>query len=288
MQLNYIVDINNDSVVAYQWDFSNNNQYIDATGKQCSKIFNGHGLFSVGLRIISINNDTAYARKDVIVDALPIADFTVQEVCQNEFINVSNTSLLNGSIIKKYQWFFDGVISAADTLSEPPPFSFKTEGLHEISLEAITDKACTASVHKNVTVNPIPVSDFLINNSCIGDTSSFKATSTINSGSISQYQWDFNSDGQFQDGTGANAQNAFFATGNWPVSLRTISSKGCKHDTLKSIAIYPRPHAQFILNDGCTKTNIDVDNISFTDFGSLNSFWTFDHNDTSTSWSSPT
>jgi len=284
VQMSYTVDSSNDSIVAYDWDFNNDNQYSEASGKQCAHVFSGNGFFSVGLRIISVFNDTAYARKNIYVSALPIANFTVQEVCQNELIHTTNTTQVNGADIKYYKWTFDGGNTVLDSLGNTPSFFFNTEGSHDIMLQAITVSGCTASVHKNVMVNPIPVSDFIINDNCIGDTSLFKAVSTINSGSIVQYQWDFNSDAVFNDASGSNAEYAFFATGNWQISLRTISAKGCKHDTLKSIAVYPRPHAQFLVNNTCVKTNVDLENLSFTDFGALHATWTFANKDTSSQW----
>ena len=284
VQINYIVELANDSIVAYAWDLNNDLQYNDASAALVAYVFGGSGNFSVGLRIVSVNSDTAYMRKDIFVHPLPVANFSVQEVCMNQMIQTVDQSVDNGATIKYYKWAFDAVASVLDSLGNAPNYFFSTEGLHDIRLDLITEAGCTASVHKNVQVNPIPKANFSVNNSCIGDTSFFNSQSTINSGTVSQFLWDFNSDGQFSDASGIAAKYAFFSTGNWPVSLRVLSAKGCAHDTSTSVAVYPRPHAMFAHQDACEKSNIDISNISFTDFGALSYSWTFGDGDTSSSF----
>lgn len=281
VQLNYAFAAMNDSIVAYDWDFNNDIQYNDAVGALVAHVFSGSGSFAVGLRIVSVNADTAYVRRNIFVNPLPISNFSVQEVCMNQTIQTVDESVANGAIIKYYKWTFDASASVLDSAGNAPNYFFTTEGLHNIRLDLITTAGCTASVHKDVQVNPIPKSDFTVNNSCIGDTSFFMSQPTINSGTVSQFLWDFNSDGQFSDASGIDAKYAFFSTGNWPVSLRVLSAKGCVHDTLKSVAVYPRPHALFTHFDACENTNIDINNISFTDFGALTYTWTFGDGDTS-------
>jgi gliding motility-associated-like protein len=284
VQLYYIVDLANDSIVAYDWDFNNDLQYNDASGTLSSNVFSGSGNFSVGLRIVSIFSDTAYFRKDIFVNPLPVANFSVQEVCMNQTIQTVDQSVANGANIKYYNWTFDASASVLDSAGYAPKYFFSTEGLHNIRLDLITAAGCVASVHKDVQVNPIPKADFTVNNSCIGDTSFFSSQPSINSGTVSQFLWDFNSDGQFSDASGIDAKYAFFSTGNWPVSLRVISAKGCAHDTLKSIAVYPRPHALFTHLDVCENSSVDINNISFTDFGTLSYSWTFGDGDTSSAF----
>lgn len=284
VHLFYIVSVQNDSIVSYDWDLDNDLQFDDASGKDISHVFSGSGSFSVALRIISINNEVAVERHDITIDPLPIADFSVQEVCMNELIQTVDASLSNGASIRYYKWSFDNANTIIDSINKSPSYFFSTDGTHQIKLELITSAGCKASVFKNVNVNPIPHADFSMANTCLGDSSNFKSLSTINSGTIQQYLWDFNSDQVFVDGSGINSKYAFFSTGNWPVALRVISAKGCVHDTLKSIAIYPRPHAQFTVENTCVNSAINVNNLSFTDFGTLKYNWAFGNNDTSTSF----
>lgn len=282
VHLYYIVFEQNDSIVSYDWDLDHDMQFDDAIGKDISHMFSGSGSFSVALRIISINNEVAIERHDIYINPLPIANFSVQEVCRNELIQTSDASISNGSSIKYYKWSFDNANTILDSIKKSPSYFFSTEGTHQIKLELITSAGCVASVFKNVNVNPIPHADFTMTNACLGDSSNFKSFSLINSGTIQQYLWDFNSDQVFTDGSGISAKYAFFSTGNWPVALRVISDRGCVHDTLKSIAIYPRPHAQFTVENTCVNAAIDFNNLSFTDFGALKYNWAFGNKDTST------
>ena len=100
--INYVVNLGNDSIVNYDWDLDNDSQYDDAHLPIISYVFPGLGSFPVELRIITINNDTAYGNTSVTVNPVPIADFTVQEVCLNQNIHALDASIPNGSFIHKY------------------------------------------------------------------------------------------------------------------------------------------------------------------------------------------
>ena len=75
-----------------------------------------------------------------------------------------------------------------------------------------------------VTVNPKPVPNYTVPAVCIGNTSVFTNTSTIASGNIQFYLWDF---GDFSSSVSVNPMHLYTAAGSYATSLITISDKGC-------------------------------------------------------------
>ena len=283
MPVNAYYSPGNDSIIAYQWDFDNDTQFNDGSGQIAFHTFTGNGDFTVGLRMISIMGDTASLYKMVTVLPIPKADFSIKDVCVHDIVIPKDSSGTNGSVIKNYFWTFDSS-EFEDTLTTTPFWTFDTAGTYVVELKLLTTQGCIALVKKNVNVYPNPLADFTSSSNCLGDTSVFSENVQIASGYIIAYQWDFNKDKIYDDASGESSKYGFFATGNELIGLRAISDKGCIHDTIKKISVYPRPHASFIINTSCENQAATFSNLSYTSIADLTYLWNFDNGDTSTSF----
>lgn len=73
---------------------------------------------------------------------------------------------------------------------------------------------------------------------CVGQPTEFESTSTVATGFVTDFQWDF---GDGNTTTGTNVSNTYAAPGNYTVTL-TITSEGCTESTTTQITINPEPN----------------------------------------------
>ncbi len=132
------------------------------------------------------------------------------------------------------------------------PFTFYVHPLvtTTYAITAISNQICSgvASGTAVVDVNPKPVSDFTFSNNCSGSATLFSDASTIPSGFVSAWHWDF---GVFVDTS--NIQNPTFTYpngGTYNVLLRVTSNNGCKGQIIKPVLINPTP----VVDAGIDKT----------------------------------
>ena len=84
--------------------------------------------------------------------------------------------------------------------------------------------ASTDTFSINIHVDPIPILQFTVNNNCINDTSKFSNISTISSGSVITYYWDFKDN--TIDSVNFNTSHFYSNYGTYNVTLSAISDLG--------------------------------------------------------------
>src|SRR6185437_686916 len=83
---------------------------------------------------------------------------------------------------------------------------------------------CSAKDTVRVIINPLPQPAFAFASACAGDTAIFTNSSTITSGTISSYSWNF---GNGTSSTVANPKIVYASAGTYSVTLTVTSSAGC-------------------------------------------------------------
>lgn len=208
-----------------------------------------------------LQSDTAI----IIVNPSPVANFGLEEVCLNQSISFSDSTMVSVNTINTWQWNF-GDNSALVTLQNPVHM-YTTDSTYTVTLVATSTNGCKDTVSKNAIVHPLPYAGFLTNptaSSFCGATDiQFTDTTTINTpDQLQSWLWDFG-DG-IATGTSQNTTHAY-DTGSYTVQLNVISDFGCTDSTIKTITIYPLPEANFGLEDVCLNQSI-----SFTDSSIIN------------------
>ncbi|HEX6846257.1 MAG TPA: PKD domain-containing protein [Chitinophagaceae bacterium] len=153
------------------------------------------------------------------------------------------------------------------------------DGLHTLWYVFTTTGGCKDSISTTINVHPKPTSSFGVNaDICLDQSATFTDNSTISSGSISTWNWDF-----------GDATNASYTNGNpftksytnfnsYPIRLVTISNNGCKDTATRTIAVHALPVANFSLPasvcmpDGTTTFNNQT---TVGDNAALNYSWDF-------------
>jgi len=95
------------------------------------------------------------------------------------------------------------------------------------------------------------VASFIYTSACDGSAVKFTSTSTVTSGTIVLYEWDFNADGNFSDATGPVVTKLFASAGSYPVGIRIRSSLNVVTTAYKTITVNPLAVASFTATDAC-------------------------------------
>ncbi len=122
-----------------------------------------------------------------------------------------------------------------------------------------------------VTVNPAAIPNFTGMDVCLNDTTSFTNLSTITTGTISSWKWDF---GNFSPNNIAKDPKCLYAApGTFSVTLTATSSNGCTSSIVKTVNVYPRPNALFTANNSCVDNTTQFTDLSTAPAGTTINSW---------------
>ena len=229
-------------IAFYDWDFGDGNTSNSANP---TYIYQAPGTYNVVLIATNVNGCDSSITIPVIVNSIPIANYTVDTVClgtATTFTDIS-TGVPNGWI-----WDFgDGgnsIVGPITTHTYLAPGSFLT------SLIVSGGSAnCTDQSFQIVEVVDDVVAGIAVNTPiCDGDVISFLDNSTINVGFIVGWNWDFG-DGNFS--SVQNPTHSYTNFGTYMVTLSVTSNGGCTSSTSVVITVNANPSAVFIPQDGC-------------------------------------
>ena len=250
--------------------------YLWSPGGETTQTITVNSTGTFGVTVMDPTGCNGSISVTAIANPLPVANFNNAAICEgNPMSFVDGSSITSGSI-NSWSWNFgDGNSS----LIQNPTHNFSSAGSYNVTLSVSSTAGCTSAVTNTVAVNSLPVADFSFANTCFGNSVSFSDISSITSGNITSYNWNF---GDGNTSTIQNPVHNYAAAGNYLVALQVTSAGGCSNSISKSITINPQPTASFIAPDACLGNAIAFANSSSISTGSITSTW-WDFNDTYTS-----
>ncbi|MBI4645093.1 MAG: PKD domain-containing protein [Bacteroidia bacterium] len=97
----------------------------------------------------------------------------------------------------------------------------------------------------NLVVYPVPQVDFVVSNLCEGEEAIYQALCSIESGTITQYHWDFNNDGQVDNISGPVVTFYFGPAQVYLTRLTIFSDHSCSNFIVKPIEVHNQPNPEF-------------------------------------------
>jgi gliding motility-associated-like protein len=208
----------------------------------------------------------------------PQAAFTFSNTCLFAAGIFTNTSVspTMGSI-SNWSWnFCDG--SPLNTSVNSPTHLYTTPGNYHVTLISYsTNLGCADTAVDSITVFPMPIAKFVFSNVCLNQAINFHDSSTVSSGTVSGWSWNFG------DGTAVSAaQNpihTYANYGSYTVTLVVTTGDGCKDTVSKTAVVHPLPIAQYSTTNVCDGTTTQFNDLSHIPISDTIQTWHWNYGD---------
>ncbi len=266
-----LTTVNNSFISLWDWNFGDNTAH--STDQNAAHIYTTGNIYNVTLTATSNDGCTDAITKPVRVFVNPVADFTATNSCLNDTSTFTDNSTISTGTITGWTWSFGNGIFAS---SQDTVYVYPAAATYTVGIQVTSDSGCVDTHTENIIVSNLPVADFSFSDICLSDGADFADESTIISGTVDQWEWDFD------DGTTFNGQipppHIFPNWGGFDVTLIATSAGVCKDTIMQTIAVYPMPTALFSTGPECMGTATVFFDLSDVAFGSVES-WTYDFDD---------
>jgi gliding motility-associated-like protein len=274
MQFTNASSVSDGQTLSYVWDFGDLSPTSSLTNP--SHNYSAEGNYNVK---ISVNTNYGCIKDTTIAVAVSIRpqfqpNAALPAVCEDApSFTLTAVPVLNGVT---GTGVYSGAAVAGNNIFNP---LVAGEGLHTIWYVFTTTGGCKDSISTTINVHPKPAASFTVNaDICLDQSATITNSSTIPSGSIGTWNWDF-----------GDATNASYANGNpftktysnfnnYTIRLATVSNNGCKDTTTRSIAVHALPVTNFSLPASVCMPNGTASFTNQTTIGdnaTLNYLWDF-------------
>lgn len=201
------------------------------------------------------------------------ASFSASDVCFGDsscFQDMSSSTM--GAITSRVWDFGDGNSST----QQNPCHLYSSAGSYTVQLMVINSNSDTDVVSKTMNVGVLPGAGFLPADSagCNPLTINYLDTSTISTGTITGYEWNF---GNGLTSTDVNPIAGFQNPGTFNVTLIVTSDFGCQDTVTGTVTVYPAPlvdtSATTITNPSCGASDGSVTGITVSGVSPIACLW---------------
>jgi gliding motility-associated-like protein len=185
--------------------------------------YGSDGVYPVQLTVETEYGCSSFIIKDVLVNPTPVVALSGIDTCLNDQTTFANASTPQDATIVSWDWDLgDGTLASGP----PPTYTYLLNGIYNVSLTATTDSGCVASGTTQVEVfpNPQPAFDMVFAEGCTPHEVLFVNQSTLATGFIAGYQWDF---GDGTTSTAGSPQYTYVDSGYYDITLAATSVEGC-------------------------------------------------------------
>lgn len=232
------------AVTGYTWTFGDAGT---STATSPSHTYSSNGDFNVKLTASNSAGCNNSVTKTIKLYNVPQPDFAVSLPpfsCSNSLtLFQNNTPSLTDSNITSWQWQF-GDAANGTASGQVGSYTYLNAGTFNVSLTAGSDRGCTASVVKPITIAAGPVADFTVGPSCLNLATKFTDQS---SGAIQSRNWQIGS----SIFTTTSPTYTFTSTGDFPVTLTVSSANGCITVKTKTLTVPQQPSVNFNVSNLC-------------------------------------
>ncbi|KAB2859095.1 MAG: PKD domain-containing protein [Flavobacteriales bacterium] len=267
------------NIDTWEWDFDGNGT-IDNTTQSPTFNFPSAGNYPTELVVTSALGCKDSITINVVVDPIPVANFTATTACLEYTTTFTNNSTVATGSITQNDWDFADGTGTSALLN--PTYTYTTAGTFNVELTVTSDSGCVHSVIVPVTVHPKPTADFNVTDVCLNVAAPITDASVGNGGTVNQWQWDFTNNGT-TDNTTQNPSNLYATDGTFDIKLVVSTTNSCKDTIIKPVTIHPMPTADFTFVNACYGAGIDFTDTSNVTSGTITNWdWSFGNGQTST------
>jgi len=237
------------------WTNSNPSIGLPSTGNGAVQSFNVNGTPGTTATIDYTANCSS-GSFDFIILPEPTTTFNTfsngiqtTAVCiGNTFNFTDNSTIPLPDTIVSWLWDFgDGTTSSFQN----PSHTYQNSGNYIVSLTTTSALGCSNSNYsQNITVFDLPIVNFTLQNQCANDQTVFTDASTVNYGTVNNWEWDILNDNSI-DFTTSTGNYTFTTGGQYPVALTVTSSNGCSNTSVQNANIFYLPQVNFTSDSVC-------------------------------------
>ncbi len=132
------------------------------------------------------------------------------------------------------------------------------------------------SIYPEKPIRVFPVAAFTSSNICSGASSPFTDQSTIISGSVASWQWDF---GDSQTSAQQNPSHSYSAEGAYTVTLTVSSDSTCAHTTSQQVTVFAAPSVNFSFQNVCSGNSLNFSDQTIVTNPYTITSWSWDFGD---------
>lgn len=242
--------------------------------------FTDTGTFYIPVIYTSPNIDNCSKLESTTITVLvkpgPAADFSFSYPgCSKDTALFTATPTAGDYNIDRYNWYYeDGSIDA--TKNSKKVF---LPGNHPVTFRVISDNGCLDDTVKTVTTFLPPVAKFSHDRDvCMGDSIHFTDSSSVATGNITRWSWDFADGRNNIFSTAAPFYHLFSDTGTYRLSLIVTSGQGCESDSFYlPVSVHNKPRAVFSVSGSpCVDSSFTFIPAVFNYGNTIeSSFWNF-------------
>jgi PKD repeat protein len=231
------------TIAMYEWDFDGDGN-TDDTGVTVSHHFGAVGAHTVTLTVTDDYGFKCSNTTTVWVYGNPTANFTVTEVDFGTATEFTNTTT-GGTPPYTYRWDFDNDGTYELEGNYPnPTYLYPASGDYTACMSITDSHGCTDDVCKPVHVKNLPpVAEFDWGGTGCKIGILNASESYDPDGSIMDYDWDLDDDGDYDDATGVTCTFGPVLAGAYWIGLKVTDSSSLTNTTRKQITVTGNPHA---------------------------------------------
>lgn len=264
--------------VSWSWDFDNG-QF--STQQQPQPLFTNTTLapqlFDVSLSVTSLEGCTDDTIISITVNPSPTAVFALNAspACHGELVNIINNSQQN--LINAWQYGQGNGFAINNQAAFDTSFINNSLTTQQFDLRLAVENGfgCTDTAMQTMTVYPRVVASFSVPSPVCHP---YNALFNDNSINANNWQWNFdNGIISTQQSPTITLVNLGSTADTFMVSLLVQSPQGCADDTIVPVVVFPKPTADFNINNTPACHNEPVQIINTSTLNDLN-YWRFGNN----------
>src|SRR2546421_1556435 len=247
------------SITSYEWDLDGNGSFETDTGSTptVSHTYATHGTYQVGLRVTDDAGETGTKTVPLIVTQPPTVTLAaspnpVPAGSQLDLTATASDPDPGGSIVK-YEWDLDGDGTFDSNTGTTPTTSttLSSPGTYTLRVRVTDADRATAVAPVTVTVDPVgttdqpPVASFSTPSLVVaGQPATLDASGSSDpDGTVTQYEWDFDNNGTYEQTTTSPTVNHAFPrpAGQVTVGLRVTDNSGSTDATTAKVNVVLAP-----------------------------------------------
>lgn len=239
-----LVSIETSNITDYFWDFGVAGTTSDySTEANPVFTYEAAGTYEVRLQVTTSDGCTTSQKQSIVVNEAPQPAFTYQPSCLGSSLVFTPNSTDN-SVTHFWELRNEADVLVANEQSINFSYTFQEVGDYQLLYRQENDNLCRNSITETITILPLPVVDFSVNNSCSGELLILENTTDLKGNQAKSYRWLL--DGK-QISTSFEPNYTIGNSGSYQLELQVETQSGCTESISKTIEVSASPQAFFEL-----------------------------------------